>query len=64
VEYAVAPNASITAISRAYLGKLPALLDISGKLIDPERCVAGSVFVARPYQHIDILSACRRLHYK
>jgi CheY-like chemotaxis protein len=35
---------------------------ISGELIDPERCVPGSVFVAKPYQHIDILSACRRLH--
>jgi CheY-like chemotaxis protein len=35
---------------------------ISGEVIDPERCVPGSVFVAKPYQHIDILSACRRLH--
>ena len=35
---------------------------ISGELIDPERCVSGSVFVAKPYQHTDILSACRRLH--
>ena len=33
-----------------------------GEVIDPERCVPGSVFVAKPYQHIDILSACRRLH--
>ena len=35
---------------------------ISGERFDPERCVSGSVFVAKPYQHIDILSACRRLH--
>jgi CheY-like chemotaxis protein len=35
---------------------------ISGELINPERCVPGSVFVAKPYRHIDILSACRRLH--
>ena len=35
---------------------------ISGELINPEHCVPGSVFVAKPYQHIDILSACRRLH--
>ena len=35
---------------------------ISGELIDPERGVPGSMFVAKPYQHIDILSACRRLH--
>ena len=35
---------------------------ISGELFDPERCVPGSAFVPKPYQHIDILSACRRLH--
>jgi CheY-like chemotaxis protein len=35
---------------------------ISGELFDPERCVPGSVFVAKPYQRVDILSACRRLH--
>ena len=35
---------------------------ISGELINPDHCVPGSVFVAKPYQHIDILSACRRLH--
>jgi CheY-like chemotaxis protein len=35
---------------------------ISGEQFDPERCVPGSVFVAKPYQHFDILSACRRLH--
>jgi hypothetical protein len=35
---------------------------ISGELINPEHCVPGSVFVGKPYQHIDILSACRRLH--
>ena len=35
---------------------------ISGELFDPERCVPGSALVPKPYQHIDILSACRRLH--
>ena len=35
---------------------------ISGEQFDSERCVPGSVFVAKPHQHIDILSACRRLH--
>jgi CheY-like chemotaxis protein len=34
----------------------------SGERFDRERCVPRSVFVAKPYQHIDILSACRRLH--
>ena len=34
---------------------------ISGEQSDPERCVPGSLFVAKPYQHIDILSACLRL---
>ena len=33
----------------------------SGQAIDCERCVPGSVFVAKPYQHTDILSACQRL---
>ena len=33
----------------------------SGQAIDYERCVPGSLFVAKPYQHTDILSACQRL---
>ena len=33
----------------------------SGQAIDGERCVPGSAFVAKPYQHIDILRACQRL---
>ena len=33
----------------------------SGQAIDRERRVPGSVFVAKPYRHIDILSACQRL---
>jgi CheY-like chemotaxis protein len=37
---------------------------ISGEQFDPERCVPDSVFVAKPYQHIDILSACLRLRGK
>jgi two-component SAPR family response regulator len=37
---------------------------ISGEQFDPERCVPDSVCVAKPYQHIDILSACLRLRGK
>ena len=33
----------------------------SGKSIDPERCVAGSIFISKPYRHSDILDACHRL---
>jgi two-component system, response regulator PdtaR len=40
------------------------ILYTSGKLIDPSRCVPGSAFVAKPYQHDDILNACRRLRSK
>ena len=34
---------------------------VSAQAIDRDRGVPGSVFVAKPYQHIDILSACQRL---
>jgi hypothetical protein len=34
---------------------------MSAQAIDRDRCVPASVFVAKPYQHIDILSACQRL---
>ena len=37
---------------------------ISGEQSDPERIVPGSLFVAKPYQHIDILNACLRLRAK
>ena len=37
---------------------------MSGQAIDRDRCVPGSVFVAKPYQHIDILSACQRLRMR
>jgi CheY-like chemotaxis protein len=37
------------------------VLYTSGKWIDPERCVPESAFVAKPYQHDDIVSACHRL---
>ena len=33
----------------------------SGKSIDPERCVAGSIFMSKPYCHSDILDVCQRL---
>jgi CheY-like chemotaxis protein len=37
------------------------VLYTSGKLIDPGRRVPGSVFVAKPYVHAEVLSACERL---
>ena len=40
------------------------VLYTSGKSLDLRRCVPGSVFVAKPYQHDDILNACRRLRSK
>jgi CheY-like chemotaxis protein len=33
----------------------------SGKSIDPKRCVAGSIFMSKPYRHSDILDVCHRL---
>ena len=41
----------------------PAILVLytSGKSIDPQRRVSGSVFVAKPYDSSDILEACRRV---
>lgn len=33
----------------------------SEKSADPGRCVAGSVFVSKPYRHSDILDVCQRL---
>ena len=51
-------------VARHFRSKKPDMpvIYISGEVIDPERCVPGSVFVAKPYRHIDILNACRRLH--
>ncbi len=37
------------------------VLYTSGQVIERERCVPGGVFVAKPYQHDDILNACQRL---
>jgi CheY-like chemotaxis protein len=37
------------------------MLYTSGKSVDRTRCVPGSGFVAKPYQHDDVLNACRRL---
>lgn len=37
------------------------VLYTSGRVIDAERCVPGSAFVAKPYQPDDILNACRQL---
>ena len=41
-----------------------AVLYTSGEEIDPNRCCPDSVFVAKPYLHNDILSACERLGIK
>lgn len=37
------------------------VLYTSGRVIDAERCVPGSVFVRKPYQSDDILHACQQL---
>ncbi len=37
------------------------VLYTSGQGVNAERCVCGSEFVAKPYQHAHILDACRRL---
>jgi two-component system OmpR family response regulator len=40
------------------------VLYTSGNGIDPKRCCPDSVFLAKPYLHDDILSACKRLRIK
>lgn len=40
------------------------VLYTSGKSIDPERCVSGGVFIAKPYRDADILEACETLSRK
>jgi CheY-like chemotaxis protein len=37
------------------------VLYTSGEAIDPGRCCSGSVFIAKPYRHRDVLNACQRL---
>ena len=37
------------------------VLYTSAQLIELERHVPDNVFIAKPYQHNDILSACQRL---
>lgn len=37
------------------------VLYTSGKSIDSGRCIPRSAFVAKPYQHDDIVGACQRL---
>jgi two-component system, response regulator PdtaR len=37
------------------------VLYTSGNRIDGGRCVPGSAFIAKPYQHDEIVSACHRL---
>ena len=51
-------------VAHAFRGrpKVPVVYT-SGQAIDRERCFPG-VFVAKPYQHNDILDACRRLRSK
>jgi CheY-like chemotaxis protein len=36
------------------------VLYTSGKPVDPQRCVPGGVFIAKPYRSGDILDVCRR----
>jgi hypothetical protein len=57
-------SASDWDVARRFRSEQPNMpvIYISGEQIDPERRVPGSVFVAKPYQHIDIPSACRRRH--
>ncbi len=45
---------------RADRPNLPVLYT-SGKSIDPQRCVAGSVFVAKPYNIDNVIDACQRV---
>jgi len=40
------------------------VLYTSGKSIDYRRCIPGSAFLAKPYQHDDVVNACDRLHTK
>jgi len=40
------------------------LIYTSGKSIDPERCVPGSAFIAKPYQYDEVVDACQRLQTK
>lgn len=37
------------------------VLYTSGELVDRRRCIPGSLFVAKPYGHKDILKACQQL---
>jgi CheY-like chemotaxis protein len=37
------------------------VLYTSGKSVDPQRCVPGSVFVAKPYRSDVVLQLCQRL---
>jgi len=40
------------------------VLYTSGKSIDRERCLPGSTFLPKPYQHDDVVVACHRLRDK
>ncbi len=40
------------------------LLYTSGQAIDPQRCVPDGAVVAKPYQHVDILSVRQRLEIR
>jgi CheY-like chemotaxis protein len=37
------------------------VLYTSGHLIDPDRCIPGSMIVAKPYSGSEIVDACRRM---
>jgi hypothetical protein len=40
------------------------VLYTSADAIDRERCAPGSIFIAKPYRHNDILTACQGLRPK
>jgi two-component system, response regulator PdtaR len=50
-------------VGACFLANRPTVpvLYTSGQVIEPERCVPAGVFIAKPYQHNDMLNACERL---
>ena len=51
------------AVCECFLAHRPnvPVLYTSGQVIETQRCVPDSVFVAKPCQHSDILNACQKL---
>jgi CheY-like chemotaxis protein len=40
------------------------VIHTSGDAIDHKRCGPGTIFIAKPYQHNEVLNACQRLRTK